>query len=121
MLSLWSPRVRLGGARDRRAVGGGQQRPVTLGQIASVLVFRWVPRGLAGEGGLYAYDCSVGGRWVYVTERGRLVAESVPRKELLEHPILAQAKFTRGFRAAKDSGWNGFDRLISDDRERDIS
>ena len=70
---------------------------------------KWVRRAAAGE--------------VRVTERGRLVAKIVPAQEPPKRPFFARPKFTRAFLARRNELRGGTDstRLISEDRDRDIS
>lgn len=70
---------------------------------------KWVRRAAAGE--------------VHVTERGRLVAKIVPARAAPQQPFFAAPSFTRAFLAHRKRMRGGTDstRIISDERDRDIS
>jgi len=69
---------------------------------------RWVRQASAGE--------------VYVTERGRLVANIVPASPLPTKPFFANPRFTRDYLAHRKSLRGGSDstEIISQDRDREV-
>ena len=70
---------------------------------------QWIRRAAAGE--------------VLVTKRGLLVARIVPATPPSAKPFFAKPKFTRAFLAQRKHLRGGTDstKLISDDREREVS